>query len=342
MQAVECKINYIFILKTCCTKPKINALCGLMNLLAEFTQLSRVSEINIPAEYYNRIRTNHINIDAIFGDGILPGSVFTIAAPGGTGKSVFLLQLCEMLANDYRVGYMSGEENIYMVALAARRLQCHDLRIASESRLSKILEAIQDHDLLILDSFPCIVYDLPDADEYSRQKQSTRNLELIVKAAKLHKCAIGFVLHMTKDGKFKGSTDLNHAVECNVFINKDPDDESVRIIETRKNRLGACGEWRFAFGYAGYNFNHVIMSEAEAADTAHQTTRGKARNKQLQQIMEMREPPHITVERVCSELNIDAQRGKYLLWLLTSENKLVKFGRGSECVWKHAEVAQCA
>jgi predicted ATP-dependent serine protease len=309
-----------------------------MNLLAEFTKLSRVSEIEIPAEYYNRIRTNKTNVDAIFGDGILPGSVFTIAAPGGTGKSVFLLQLCEMLTNNYRVGYMSGEENIYMVALAARRLRCQDVRIASESRLTKILEAVENHDLLIIDSFPCIVYDLPDADDYSKQKQSTRNLELIVKAAKQHKCSIGFVLHMTKDGKFKGSTDLNHAVECNVFITKDEEDESIRVVETRKNRLGACGEWRFSFGFAGYNFDNVLMSEQEAADTAHQTTRGKARNNQMQQILAMKEPPHITVERVCDELNIDAQRGKYLLWLLTSENKLAKFGRGNECVWKHTEV----
>jgi predicted ATP-dependent serine protease len=318
----------------------MTALCGLMNLLAEFTSLARVSEINIPAEYHNRIRTNHANVDAIFGDGILPGSVFTIAAPGGTGKSVFLLQLCEMLTNDYRIGYMSGEENIYMVALAARRLQCQDVRIASESRLSKILEAIESHDLLILDSFPCIVYDLPDADEYSRQKQSTRNLELIVKAAKLHKCSIGFVLHMTKDGKFKGSTDLNHAVECNVFITKDADDEGIRVIETRKNRLGACGEWRFAFGYGGYNFNNVLTSEDDAAADAHQTNRGKARNKQMQQILELREPPHINVERVCEALDVDAQRAKYLLWLLTSENKLIKFGRGNECIWKHKEVAK--
>lgn len=313
-----------------------------MNLLAEFTSLATVSDINIPAEYFNRIKTNRINVDNIFGDGILPGSVFTVAAPGGTGKSVFLLQICQNLAQNYRVGYMSGEENIYMIAIAARRLQCNDVRVASESRLSKILECIENHDVLILDSFPCIVYDLPDADEYSKVKQSTRNLELIIKAAKKHKCAIGLVLHMTKDGNFKGSTDLNHAVECNIFITKDEEDESIRVIETRKNRLGACGTWRFSFDMHGYNFDALRTEEQDASQELQQTARGKNRNNQIQMIMEMREPPHITVERVCDELDCDAQRAKYLLWLLVSENKLVKFGRGADCVWKHnIHVEQC-
>ena len=313
-----------------------------MNLLAEFTSLATVSDINIPAEYFNRIKTNRINVDNIFGDGILPGSVFTVAAPGGTGKSVFLLQICQNLAQNYRVGYMSGEENIYMIAIAARRLRCNDVRVASESRLSKILECIENHDVLILDSFPCIVYDLPDADEYSKIKQSTRNLELIIKAAKKHKCAIGLVLHMTKDGNFKGSTDLNHAVECNIFITKDEEDESIRVIETRKNRLGACGTWRFSFDMHGYNFDVLHTEDQDASHELQQTARGKNRNNQIQMIMEMREPPHITVERVCDELSCDAQRAKYLLWLLVSENKLVKFGRGVDCVWKHnIHVEQC-
>jgi hypothetical protein len=60
----------------------------------------------------------------------------------------------------------------------------------------------------------------------------------------------------------------------------------------------------------------------------------------MQQILELREPPHINVERVCEALDVDAQRAKYLLWLLTSENKLIKFGRGNECIWKHKEVAK--
>lgn len=309
-----------------------------MNLLAEYTSLTRVCDIDIPQEYFSRIKTNKVNVDTIFGDGILPGSVFTIAAPGGTGKSVFLLQLCEMLATSHRIGYLSGEENIYMVALAAKRLQCKEVRIASESRLTKIIEAIKEHDLLILDSFPCIVYDLPDADSMSKAKQSTRNLEMIVKAAKEHKCAIGLVLHMTKDGKFKGNADLNHAVECNVFISKDEDDESIRVIETRKNRLGQCGEWRFSFGFSGYNFDNVHTSEEAAAAEAHQITRTNARTQQMNQILAMHEPPHINVERVCNELKVDAQRAKYLLWLLVSENKLCKFGRGANCVWKFNQV----
>jgi hypothetical protein len=43
------------------------------------------------------------------------------------------------------------------------------------------------------------------------------------------------------------------------------------------------------------------------------------------------------VSRVCQELDVDVQRAKYLLWLLVSENKLVRFGRGEDAIWKHTQ-----
>ena len=54
----------------------------------------------------------------------------------------------------------------------------------------------------------------------------------------------------------------------------------------------------------------------------------------MKSILEMKEPPHITIERVCNTLDIDAQRATYLLWLLVKEGKLEKFGRGDNAVWK--------
>lgn len=312
-----------------------------MNLLDEFTPLTRASDIVIPPEYFNRLRTGNEHVDAIFGDGILPGSTFTIAAPGGVGKSIFLLQLCSMLVQNYRVAYLSGEENIYMVALAARRVNSSNAFIAAESRLSVILKAIEEHDLVIIDSFPCLVYDLPDADDYSDAKKLVKCLEAVSRAAKASKCAVGFILHMTKSGQYKGTTDLNHAVEANIFILRDGDDPDIRVIETRKNRLGPCGEWRFGFGFSGYDFSKVVEVEEEVASPTRNTSRGNARNNQLNQVLEMVDPPLITLDRVCKHLDVDAQRAKYLLWLLVSQGKLVKYGRGPDTIWKVVEVEDC-
>jgi predicted HTH transcriptional regulator len=74
----------------------------------------------------------------------------------------------------------------------------------------------------------------------------------------------------------------------------------------------------------------------EEDDEPSKSTRSNARIEQMQAIMSMNEPPHITVERVCSDLSIDAQRATYLLWLLVKEGKLEKFGRGENAVWKVA------
>ena len=51
-------------------------------------------------------------------------------------------------------------------------------------------------------------------------------------------------------------------------------------------------------------------------------------------ILEMKEPPHINVDRVMENLEIDYMRANYLLRDLVNNNKLVKFGRGKSAVYK--------
>jgi predicted HTH transcriptional regulator len=50
--------------------------------------------------------------------------------------------------------------------------------------------------------------------------------------------------------------------------------------------------------------------------------------------MAMIEPPLITVSRVSQELDISNQTATTLLRELVAENKLSKYGRGSDSVWK--------
>lgn len=307
-----------------------------MILNHNYTNLKRASEIEIPDIYFNRLKTGIDCIDAMFGEGILPGSTFTVDAAPGTGKSTLLLQLCQLYAQaNHEVAFLSGEENIYMVAMRARRLDSSDVAVAMENRLSKILNTIVNNELVIIDSYPSIIYDLADADDLSRTEREEKKLIEIIKAANSSKCAVGIILHVTKSGTYKGSTMVQHAVDVNISIARDAERPDVRIIDFTKNRLGCAASHNFYFGEMGYDFEKPVQALDDEEDGAESTSkRSNVRLNQMQMIMEMKEPPHITVQRVCSTLNIDAQRASYLLWLLVKEGKLEKYGRGNDAVWK--------
>lgn len=298
-----------------------------------YTKLAKAKDIEIPDVYFSRLKTGIEKIDNIFGEGILPGSTFTVDAAPGTGKSTLLLQLCQCYAAVHDVAFLSGEENIFMVALRARRLGCGDVAVAMENRLSDILEVIQGNELVIIDSYPSIVYDLEDADELSAAKQEEKKLLRIIECANNSKCAVGIILHVTKNGTYKGSTTVQHAVDVNISILRDTEDPSIRIIDVTKNRLGSTDAHEFYFGEFGFNFNKLVERAAEDGGSS-KSSRGSNRISQMKSILEMKEPPHITIERVCNVLDIDAQRAAYLLWLLVKEGKLEKFGRGDNAVWK--------
>ena len=297
-----------------------------------YTKLTRANDIEIPDIYFNRLKTGVDSIDAMFGDGILPGSTFTVDAAPGSGKSTLLLQLCQFYSQQHEVAFLSGEENVYMVAMRARRLNSGDVAIAMENRLSNILITIANNDMVIIDSYPSIIYDLDDAESKSHTEKEQQKLLKIIEAANFHKCAVGIILHVTKSGTFKGSTLVQHAVDVNISIKRDDEQPDVRIIEFTKNRMGSADSHEFYFGSSGYDFYKSVQKLEEAVEGS--SKRGGERTDQMQAIMSMNEPPHINVQRVCSELNIDAQRASYLLWLLVKEGKLAKYGRGDNAVWK--------
>jgi predicted ATP-dependent serine protease len=54
--------------------------------LSNNSKLQKVSQIDIPDRFYNRMATGIKEIDNLFGSGILPGSTFTLTATPGTGK----------------------------------------------------------------------------------------------------------------------------------------------------------------------------------------------------------------------------------------------------------------
>ena len=301
-----------------------------MNIKHNKTGLVRAGNVAIPEEFFSRLKTGAAKLDKIFGEGILPGMTITISADPGCGKTTLMLQLCQALADqNFTAAYVSGEESQEMVAYTCSRLQSDDVLIACENNLDRICDIMKDVDFLVIDSFQSLT---TDADLRGARLEQHK-IDTIVGAAKQYKTAVAFVLHSTKGGQYKGGTGIVHAVDCNIRIEADSD--NVRNIDVDKNRYGYAGSHTLFFGSCGYDFEANVV----AAST---TPRSKSSNKdaQLNAIMQITEPPAINVQRVCNELNIDAMRANYLLRDLVAQNKLQKFGRGENAVWKFTKVSQ--
>lgn len=298
-----------------------------MKLGIEKSAFTKVSEIEIPDIFYRRMKTGIEEFDDMFGEGILPGSAFTITAQAGSGKTTLLLQLMEALANNgYDVGYASGEENQYQLAFTCKRLNVSSVQIANETDIDALAKAMQDLDVLVIDSFQA----LSTRNKLNHAELERYAVTTLINAAKANECTLFFVMHLTKDGKLKGSTLVPHAVDVNVQIMMDDEgDAQDRVISFYKNRFGAT-----------LDYNATMTSRGFQLSGKREVTRApskKARKRDIEgKILAIKEPPHITKERIVKELKLTSSQAYFALKELTDAGKLVKLGRGKDARWKHA------
>ena len=296
-----------------------------MNLGINSTNFTKVSDITIPDVYFKRMSTGVKEFDTIFGNGILPGSAATVTAQAGCGKTTLLLQLLENLSNNgYSTGYASGEENTFQLAFTCKRLNVKSVSIANETDIDVLATAMNDLDILVIDSFQALT---------SKKKMNSRDLEkyavsTLCKKAKDSECALIFVMHLTKDGKLKGSTLVPHSVDVNIMLRHDADstDDTARIISTYKNRFGSTVDVEANIGRNGFDIKgkksrERVMSKA-------------ARKKMLhKKILEL-DPPQITEKAIMNKFNLTKGQAYIALKELTDADKLVKYGRGQSAVFK--------
>ena len=304
-----------------------------MNLNYTNTNFKTVSDIKIPDIFYRRYKSGISVMDDLFGEGILPGSSVTMCAAAGCGKTTLLLQLLEgMSTNGYNVGYSSGEENTYQLAFTCDRIGVKQVAVANMTDIDELVGAMDDLDVLVVDSFQALT---------TTKKMNSRALEKyavskLTRAAKDKECTVFFIMHLTKDGKLKGGTIVPHTVDVNMNIEIDGEiDDDARKIFFTKNRFGALNELTLFIGAKGYDFSAPVKIEASEEKAPSKKSKKK---KELEAILEMREPPALTAERVASSLEIDVTRAQYLLRELTINGKIDKFGKGMKAIYKHKEL----
>ena len=289
---------------------------------------TRVSDVQIPEIYNRKFKTGIPDLDEAFGgSGFLPGSVITLAAPAGVGKSSISLQLLQALEETGKnTAYISGEETLEQVSFAARRLQALSVPVANLVYVEDIEEAVIEHklDFVVLDSYPTISTKKKGMN--SREKESYI-INRLVSLAKEREVCMLIIMHFTKGGNFKGSTEVTHACDALFTLEKNPDDHNLRDLIAHKNRFGACTFTTFPFGAQGYTF------EAVAADNNPERKSSAKKTSKADSILEILTEPK-TVAQIVRESEVNGAYLSTILRQLVTEGKASKEGRGVDATYK--------
>jgi len=311
-------------------QPSHNNRMKIINTQSGFV---KACNVEIPAIYSRRFKTNVPGLDNVFGqEGFLPGMSFTFAGAPGSGKTSMLLQTLERLEyTGKKTAYISGEETIQQLAFTSKRLNVRNVSVANMSVIEDIFDAVKINkfDIVILDSLPAMT---------SRKKLRGRALEeylsnYITTKAKELEVVVGVVLHFCKDGKsFKGSTLLPHSVDANFLMFKSKDNPVVREIETTKNRFAPISFTSFLMTDHGFDF----VEYKEEVDSSEDTTKTKKKGKiaqyreQVLQIIKEQGSADLQTITKMLECSIKAQSTLRDLSLMGS---IRKEGRGQSARW---------
>lgn len=304
-----------------------------MDLEIQTTKLTKVKNITIPDIFNRRMKTGIKQLDALFDDGILPGSAATLTAQAGCGKTTFMLQLLDGMAkNGYNVGYFSGEESVYQLAYTANRVRTTEVPIANQTNIDIIKSHMDDLDLIVIDSFQALS---------STTKMNSRQIEKyavqsLTRAAKDTECTVVFIMHLTKSGDLKGGTIVPHTVDANLKIERIPNaDEGARVIYFEKNRFGPLNELECIIGPHGYDFTAKVVKEDDGKGAKKAAPKKKRKQEEVEKLMDfIKTNSGGRLPEVAKLLEGNVTRTQYILRELCTISRLKKWGRGDSAVWE--------
>jgi predicted ATP-dependent serine protease len=301
-----------------------------INLGLKTEKLTRVQDILIPDVFFKRIKTNTETLDNAFGgEGFLPGMVFTVAGSPGAGKTTLLLQTLELLeANNTNTAYMSGEENIYQLAFASRRLGVKRTKISNLCVIEDIFKVVEEEkiQIVILDSFPSLQTNT-GLIGVAKEKYI---INFIIKEAKRLEVAVGVVLHFTKQGDYKGSTLLPHSADASLILTVNKEDDTLRDLEITKNRFGRAGTTTFPVSASGFDFSETRETKVDGARLNKKSRAEIAKDKILNLLSKQNKVTAAEIGKLLGDVGIVQRITKDLV----NVGVLKKYGRGPTAYWK--------
>jgi DNA repair protein RadA/Sms len=194
---------------------------------------------------FKRLTTKMGELDRLFGNGIVEGSLILVAGEPGVGKSTLMLQIANAIAvQGLSVLYVCGEESAEQTSLRARRLSINhpNIYLLSETNFSAIKAQIDqiNPDVAIVDSVQ-IVYksELPSSPGSVVQvREIATEFMHIAKGQGITTFLIG---HVTKSGEIAGPRVLEHLVDTVLDFEGDRQ-HGFRLLRVIKNRFGPTDE----------------------------------------------------------------------------------------------------
>ncbi len=200
----------------------------------------------VDIEYRNdsRLDTGYEELNRVFGGGVVGGSLILLGGEPGIGKSTLILQVCNNIAKEGKVLYVSGEESDMQVKLRADRLKVsnENLLFFGETNIEEIESQISkiSPKLCVIDSIQTMYSD--DISSGSGSVSQVREVTArLMNVAKQNNVVIIIIGHVTKDGTIAGPRVLEHMVDVVLYIEGERF-LSHRIIRGVKNRFGSTNE----------------------------------------------------------------------------------------------------
>jgi predicted ATP-dependent serine protease len=290
------------------------------------TTFTTAANIAIPEEFFNRIRPQNTALQELLGEGLLPGSILTLSAKHGTGKTQFALQLLEELASTHRVGYLSNEETVEQLAFTCKRINAFNVPIGTCSTVNDVVKATAGLDVLVVDSFS----KLQVAKVKSTLKTEKIALKNIIAAAKRNKCCVILITHNTKTGQSKGTSQVQHDVDATLYIEKLKDEPTLRRVWFDKNRFGAPAEIHLEMTASGLILE--LRASPEEAEEAPKESKTQQLYRQVLDIITSEGTVDAGV--IARRCGVDYSRSQVLLRELGAMGQVIKHGRGKDATYE--------
>ena len=204
--------------------------------------IKALSEVDLNEQA--RLETGISEFDRVLGGGLVAGSAVLIGGHPGAGKSTLLLQTLCVMAKQFSVLYVTGEESMQQVAMRAQRLNLprDDLKILSETSVETITEVAKEVQpkILVIDSIQ--VMHAPGIESAPGSVAQVReSAAWLTRFAKQTGTILILVGHVTKDGSLAGPKVLEHMIDASVML-ESSGDSRFRTLRAIKNRFGAVNE----------------------------------------------------------------------------------------------------
>ena len=201
-----------------------------------------LSQVNTDEQ--KRFQTGMKELDRVLGGGIVPGSLVLVGGDPGIGKSTLLLQVCQKLAKERQVLYISGEESLVQIKLRANRMGdfSNNMKLFCETNLGTIRDVIEKKqpEFVVIDSIQTM-YSEEVASAPGSVSQVRESTNVFMQLSKGLGITIFIVGHVTKEGTVAGPRVLEHMVDTVLYFEGDRH-ASYRILRGVKNRFGSTNE----------------------------------------------------------------------------------------------------